>query len=123
VAAHPRPDLLADGADADVGIPAGLFAERRIFAQAGGVFIGSVLLWDSSAASSASISFLEEMRAQPRQHQDVIAAPGGTLLALMIMSIAPIDRHDSVSLLAIAFSASISGRSAWHSRRFSPISF
>ena len=65
LAARARPDLLADGADADVGLPADSTSSQNggLFARAAGVFIGAVLLWDILFRGQLgfSISFLEEM--------------------------------------------------------------
>ena len=68
LAAHARADLLAGGADADVGLPADSTSSQNagFFARAGGVFIGAVLLWDILFRGQLgfSISFLEEMWAR-----------------------------------------------------------
>ena len=77
------------------------------FAQAGGVFIGSVLLWDILFRGQLgfSISFLEEMYA--RNLGNLMMSPlrpAEFLLALMIMSIVRLSiGMIPVSLLAIAF--------------------
>ena len=77
------------------------------FARAGGVFIGSVLLWDILFRGQLgfSISFLEEMYA--RNLGNLMMSPlrpAEFLLALMIMSIVRLSiGMIPVSLLAIAF--------------------
>jgi ABC-2 type transport system permease protein len=77
------------------------------FAQAGGVFIGSVLLWDILFRGQLgfSISFLEEMYA--RNLGNIMMSPlrpAEFLLALMVMSIVRLSiGMIPVSLLAIAF--------------------
>jgi len=77
------------------------------FAQAGGVFIGAVLLWDILFRGQLgfSISFLEEMYA--RNLGNIMMSPlrpAEFLLALMIMSIVRLlIGMIPVSLLAIAF--------------------
>src|SRR5215472_6491741 len=77
------------------------------FAQAGGVFIGSVLLWDILFRGQLgfSISFLEEMYA--RNLGNIMMSPlrpAEFLLALMVMSIIRLSiGMIPVSLLAIAF--------------------
>src|ERR1700749_1165435 len=77
------------------------------FAQAGGVFIGAVLLWDILFRGQLgfSISFLEEMYA--RNLGNIMMSPlrpAEFLLALMIMSLVRLlIGMIPVSLLAIAF--------------------
>jgi ABC-2 type transport system permease protein len=77
------------------------------FAQAGGVFIGSVLLWDILFRGQLgfSISFLEEMYA--RNLANLMMSPlrpAEFLLALMIMSIVRLSiGMIPVSILAIIF--------------------
>ncbi len=77
------------------------------FAQAGGVFIGSVLLWDILFRGQLgfSISFLEEMYA--RNMGNLMMSPlrpSEFVLALMVMSIVRLAvGMIPVSLLAIAF--------------------
>jgi len=77
------------------------------FARAGGVFIGSVLLWDILFRGQLgfSISFLEEMYA--RNLWNIMMSPlrpAEFLLSLMIMSIVRLSiGMVPVSLLAIAF--------------------
>jgi ABC-2 type transport system permease protein len=77
------------------------------FARAGGVFIGSVLLWDILFRGQLgfSISFLEEMYA--RNLGNIMMSPlrpAEFLLALMIMSIVRLSiGMIPVSLLAIVF--------------------
>ena len=79
----------------------------NFFVQAGGVFIGSVLLWDILFRGQLgfSISFLEEMYA--RNLGNLMMSPlrpAEFLLALMIMSIVRLSiGMIPVSLLAIAF--------------------
>ena len=109
VAAHSRSDLLAGGADADVGLPADSTCRRTrgFFARAGGVFIGAVLLWDILFRGQLgfSISFLEEMYA--RNLGNIMMSPLRPVefvAALMIMSIVRLSiGMVPVSLLAIAF--------------------
>ncbi len=101
-------DLLADGADADVGLSAALrVAElRHVFARAGGVFIGAVLLWDILFRGQLgfSISFLEEMYS--RNLANLMMSPLRPvefIAALMIMSIVRLlIGMIPVTLLAIA---------------------
>jgi ABC-2 type transport system permease protein len=77
------------------------------FARAGGVFIGSVLLWDILFRGQLgfSISFLEEMYA--RNLGNIMMSPlrpAEFLLSLMIMSVVRLSiGMIPVSLLAIAF--------------------
>src|SRR5690348_11075942 len=77
------------------------------FARAGGVFIGSVLLWDTLFRGQLgfSISFLEEMYA--RNLGNIMMSPlrpAEFLLSLMIMSIVRLSiGMIPVSFLAIAF--------------------
>jgi ABC-2 type transport system permease protein len=62
-----RSDLLAGGADADVGLPAALRGGAfQLLRARGGTFIGAVLLWDILFRGQLgfSISFLEEMYAR-----------------------------------------------------------
>ncbi len=92
LAAAARADLLAGGADADVGLPAAPMSTQNasFFARAGGTFIGAVLLWDILFRGQLgfSVSFLEEMWA--RNMGNLMMSPLRPIefvAALMIMSI------------------------------------
>src|SRR6185312_9151597 len=80
LAAHSRPYLLADGTDADVGIPADVRRAARWFVCARrrrvhrlGAVVGYPL-----PRTARLLDFVSgrNVRAQPRQHHDVAAAPG-----------------------------------------------
>src|ERR1019366_3326824 len=80
LAAHPRPDLLADRADADVGLPAALrLAECRLLrARRRRVHrLGAALGYPvPRPARIFDLVSGGNVRAQPRQHHDVAAASG-----------------------------------------------
>ena len=107
LAAPARPDLLAGGADADVGLPAALSRQNSgFFARAGGIFIGAVLLWDILFRGQLgfSVSFLEEMWSRNLANLMISPLrPVEFVLALMVMSIVRLAiGMVPVSLLAIA---------------------
>ena len=107
MAADLRSALLADGADAHLGLHQLYVAQHSdFFARAAGTFIGAVLLWDILFRGQLgfSISFLEEMYS--RNLGNLLMSPlrpSEFVAALMVMADPAGDRHVPVTLLAIAF--------------------
>ena len=106
VAARARPDVLAGGADADVGLSADLrVAELRVRScSAASTFIGAVMLWDVLFRGQLgfSISFLEEMYA--RNMGNLMMSPLRPIEFVLALTIQSVIRL-SIGMVPVSFLA------------------